>query len=103
MILCALILNVICELAIRIVASQRMHGSDFFMPICLLLTFSLSLALLFLEKRWGHHTSWPQFAFYFLLFIGTVPTFKVQIERLIDVPGVSIHLLIQTDYILVKF
>ena len=98
MILFALILNVVSELAIRIESSQRMHGSDLFMPICLLLTFTLSLALLFLEKRWGHHSSWPQFAFYFLLFIGTVPTFKVQIEGLIDVPGVRILLLIKTDY-----
>ena len=75
-----------------------MYGSDLFMPLCLLPTFILSFALLFLEIRWSVHTSWPQFFFYFLLFIGTVPTFKVQIERLIDVPGVRINFLIHPNY-----
>ena len=83
-----------CELATRISSSQRMYGSDFFMPLCLLVTYTLSLALHYLENRWSLHTSWPQFSFFFLLFLGTVPTFKMQIEQLVDVPGVRINILI---------
>ena len=97
-VICVLILNVTCELATRILSSGRVHGSDLFMLLCLLPSFILSFALLFLEKRWSCHTSWPQFSFYFLLFIGTVPTFKVQIEMLIDVPEVRINFHIKPTF-----
>ena len=85
---CFLILNAVCELGNRMFSSQLMFGSDFFMPISLLASFGFSLLLLFLEKKWSCHASWPQFFFYFLLFVGTVPTFKVQLEKLADKPEV---------------
>ncbi len=97
---CVLVINAVCELAARIDgAVGSLHPSDYFYPICLLASFLLSATLLSVEKRYGLHASPPQFAFYFGLMVGVAPTFKVQVETLMEQHGTDTtdwHLLLRT-------
>ena len=68
----------------RIRNLEELFPSDLFHPICLLIASLTSFILLFVDKIWfSSPASPPQFVFYLLLVVGTVPSFKVQVEELL--------------------
>ena len=60
--------------------NDDMHPSDVFGPVCLMVTSLLSVAMTLLEKNWKIIRSSPQFTFWLLITISSLPTFKVQIQ-----------------------
>jgi hypothetical protein len=79
-----LLVNVICELVLRIEESsgrdEEVSSTDIYYAGCLVATFSLSLVMLCYEKKNFFRTSPPLSIFWTILFIVSVPTFKVDIE-----------------------
>ena len=100
-----LVINSLGELTYRLEDTgwHAMHSSDLFQPLCLLSTYFLSMTMVILEKRWISHTSPPQFTLWFTLFLGSVPTFKVQIEDIMDNPKNTTLILLSATYVPVVF
>ena len=78
-----LITNAVGELWYRVntIGWNNMHGSDLFQPMCLLSTYGIAATMVLIEKVCLSHTSPPQFFFWLTLLIGTLPTFKFQIDQ----------------------
>jgi ATP-binding cassette subfamily C (CFTR/MRP) protein 1 len=94
---CLLIFNAIYELIWRLTNLDVLHSSDLFHPICLLVASVTSALLLVFDKYWTAHTSPPQFFFYVTLALGTAPTFKVQVEELVEHDSLDWELIVRTS------
>ena len=76
-----LLVNVICELVLRVQNSDIVYSSDIFYSSILSATFALVLVLLCYEKKHFFRTSPPLSTFFTLLMLASVPTFKVDVEE----------------------
>ncbi len=85
---CVLMSNSACELAFRAATLDRLHGSDIFGPLCLLVSYCAALAVSVRDRRRARHTSAPLFVFWWsLLLLTAAPVFKSQLEGLVGTFG----------------
>lgn len=79
-----LVVNLCGELALRMVNLSDLKGSDVFFPCCTFLTIVLATIILIYEKSKLLRTSPSLSLFWPVLFLTSIPTAKVEVERLLQ-------------------
>jgi ATP-binding cassette subfamily C (CFTR/MRP) protein 1 len=79
-----LFINILGEITLRVEDAKergdQVSQSDILYSVCLAVTYCLSLMMNCFEKKFFFRTSPPLTVFWTLLFICSVPTFKVDVE-----------------------